>query len=131
MHLNIFRNSLRCSDISPRCRCSSRMASNSIPYRKFYRQSVVLPVNLGARCQLRMLKTPSLWPRRNWRRFCVEREHLPIQRHLTSNARCVPVGVFSIHADLFSCQECGQGLKGEKGARAHAEQTGHVRFGEY
>jgi len=28
-------------------------------------------------------------------------------------------------------QDCGQGLKGEKGARAHAEQTGHVRFGEY
>ncbi|KAH9483705.1 Putative ubiquitin thioesterase otu1 [Psilocybe cubensis] len=24
-----------------------------------------------------------------------------------------------------------EGLKGEKGARAHAEQTGHVRFGEY
>jgi ubiquitin thioesterase OTU1 len=29
------------------------------------------------------------------------------------------------------CEDCGQGLKGEKGARAHAEQTGHVRFGEY
>ena len=28
-------------------------------------------------------------------------------------------------------QQCGQGLKGEKEARAHAEQTGHVRFGEY
>ncbi|PPQ64685.1 hypothetical protein CVT26_002775 [Gymnopilus dilepis] len=29
------------------------------------------------------------------------------------------------------CEQCGQGLKGEKEARAHAEQTGHVRFGEY
>ncbi|KAF5315576.1 hypothetical protein D9611_004851 [Ephemerocybe angulata] len=29
------------------------------------------------------------------------------------------------------CEDCGQGLKGEKGARAHAEATGHVRFGEY
>ncbi len=28
-------------------------------------------------------------------------------------------------------QQCGQGLKGEKGARVHAEETGHVRFGEY
>jgi len=31
----------------------------------------------------------------------------------------------------LKCEECGQGLKGQKGARAHAEQTGHVRFGEY
>lgn len=31
----------------------------------------------------------------------------------------------------LKCEECGQGLKGEKGARAHAEQTGHVRFGEH
>ncbi|KAL0063754.1 ubiquitin-specific protease otu1 [Marasmius tenuissimus] len=31
----------------------------------------------------------------------------------------------------LKCEECGQGLKGEKEARAHAEQTGHVRFGEY
>ncbi|KIM48893.1 hypothetical protein M413DRAFT_89393 [Hebeloma cylindrosporum] len=31
----------------------------------------------------------------------------------------------------LKCEQCGQGLKGEKGARAHAEQTGHVRFGEY
>jgi ubiquitin thioesterase OTU1 len=31
----------------------------------------------------------------------------------------------------FLSQDCGQGLKGEKGARAHASQTGHVRFGEY
>jgi len=31
----------------------------------------------------------------------------------------------------LKCEECGQGLKGEKGAQAHAEQTGHVRFGEY
>ncbi|KAI0797963.1 OTU-domain-containing protein [Abortiporus biennis] len=29
------------------------------------------------------------------------------------------------------CQVCGQGLKGEKEARAHASQTGHVDFGEY
>ncbi|TFK30086.1 OTU-domain-containing protein [Coprinopsis marcescibilis] len=31
----------------------------------------------------------------------------------------------------LKCEQCGQGLKGEKDARAHAEQTGHVRFGEY
>ncbi|ESK94608.1 otu-like cysteine [Moniliophthora roreri MCA 2997] len=31
----------------------------------------------------------------------------------------------------LKCEQCGQGLKGEKEARAHAEQTGHVRFGEY
>ncbi|KAL0946683.1 hypothetical protein HGRIS_012870 [Hohenbuehelia grisea] len=31
----------------------------------------------------------------------------------------------------LKCEQCGQGLKGEKGARAHAEQTGHTRFGEY
>ncbi|KAF8892453.1 hypothetical protein BD779DRAFT_1509184 [Infundibulicybe gibba] len=31
----------------------------------------------------------------------------------------------------LKCEDCGQGLKGEKGARQHAEQTGHVRFGEY
>ncbi|TFK42433.1 hypothetical protein BDQ12DRAFT_676196 [Crucibulum laeve] len=31
----------------------------------------------------------------------------------------------------LKCEDCGQGLKGEKGARAHAEATGHVRFGEY
>jgi len=29
------------------------------------------------------------------------------------------------------CEICGKGLKGEKEARAHAEQTGHNRFGEY
>ncbi|OCF35110.1 ubiquitin thioesterase OTU1 [Kwoniella heveanensis BCC8398] len=29
------------------------------------------------------------------------------------------------------CQICGTGLKGEKGAREHASQTGHVQFGEY
>lgn len=28
-------------------------------------------------------------------------------------------------------QVCGQGLKGEKEARAHAGETGHVKFGEY
>ncbi|VDC06647.1 unnamed protein product [Peniophora sp. CBMAI 1063] len=31
----------------------------------------------------------------------------------------------------LKCEDCGQGLKGEKGAREHASQTGHVRFGEY
>ncbi|KAL0577873.1 ubiquitin-specific protease otu1 [Marasmius crinis-equi] len=31
----------------------------------------------------------------------------------------------------LKCEECGKGLKGEKEARAHAEQSGHVRFGEY
>ena len=36
-------------------------------------------------------------------------------------------------ADSQRCplQICGQGLKGEKEARAHASQTGHVEFGEY
>ncbi|KAH8107017.1 OTU-domain-containing protein [Cristinia sonorae] len=31
----------------------------------------------------------------------------------------------------LKCQICGQGLRGEKEARAHASQTGHVEFGEY
>ncbi|KAF9454639.1 OTU-domain-containing protein [Macrolepiota fuliginosa MF-IS2] len=31
----------------------------------------------------------------------------------------------------LKCEQCGKGLKGEKEARVHAEQTGHVRFGEY
>ncbi|EMD38056.1 hypothetical protein CERSUDRAFT_72664 [Gelatoporia subvermispora B] len=31
----------------------------------------------------------------------------------------------------LKCQVCGQGLKGEKEARAHASQTGHAEFGEY
>lgn len=29
------------------------------------------------------------------------------------------------------CEQCGKGLKGEKDARKHAQETGHVRFGEY
>lgn len=32
---------------------------------------------------------------------------------------------------LIYMQQCGKGLKGEKDARAHAQETGHVRFGEY
>ncbi|CAE6339526.1 unnamed protein product [Rhizoctonia solani] len=31
----------------------------------------------------------------------------------------------------LKCEICGQGLKGEKEARAHAAQTGHTSFGEY
>ncbi|TFK83502.1 OTU-domain-containing protein [Polyporus arcularius HHB13444] len=31
----------------------------------------------------------------------------------------------------LKCEICGQGLKGEKEARAHASETGHVEFGEY
>ncbi|CAE6517215.1 unnamed protein product [Rhizoctonia solani] len=31
----------------------------------------------------------------------------------------------------LKCEICGQGLKGEKEARAHATQTGHTSFGEY
>ncbi|KAJ8586102.1 OTU-domain-containing protein [Rhizopogon salebrosus TDB-379] len=31
----------------------------------------------------------------------------------------------------LKCEDCGQGLKGEKDARVHAQQTGHLRFGEY
>ncbi|KAK1925855.1 hypothetical protein DB88DRAFT_485387 [Papiliotrema laurentii] len=31
----------------------------------------------------------------------------------------------------LKCGTCGVGLKGEKGAREHAMQTGHVDFGEY
>jgi len=31
----------------------------------------------------------------------------------------------------LKCEECGQGLKGEKEARVHASETGHVKFGEY
>lgn len=39
--------------------------------------------------------------------------------------------LFFMLSDAEILQQCGQGLKGEKEARAHAEQTGHVRFGEY
>ncbi|KAF8503268.1 OTU-domain-containing protein [Russula emetica] len=31
----------------------------------------------------------------------------------------------------LKCEVCGQGLKGEKEARAHASETGHAKFGEY
>ncbi|THH17533.1 hypothetical protein EW146_g3295 [Bondarzewia mesenterica] len=31
----------------------------------------------------------------------------------------------------LKCEVCGKGLKGEKEARAHASETGHVKFGEY
>ncbi|KZS91067.1 OTU-domain-containing protein [Sistotremastrum niveocremeum HHB9708] len=31
----------------------------------------------------------------------------------------------------LKCQVCGKGLKGEKEARSHASDTGHVEFGEY
>jgi len=31
----------------------------------------------------------------------------------------------------LKCERCGQGLTGEKEARVHASQTGHVEFGEY
>ncbi|KAK7451771.1 ubiquitin-specific protease otu1 [Stygiomarasmius scandens] len=31
----------------------------------------------------------------------------------------------------LKCQNCGKGLTGEKEAREHAAQTGHVQFGEY
>ncbi|KAJ7063450.1 hypothetical protein C8F01DRAFT_1209733 [Mycena amicta] len=31
----------------------------------------------------------------------------------------------------LKCEQCGIGLKGEKGAQAHAKETGHTRFGEY
>ncbi|KAG1754635.1 hypothetical protein EDB19DRAFT_1902765 [Suillus lakei] len=31
----------------------------------------------------------------------------------------------------LKCEDCGKGLKGEKDARMHAQETGHVRFGEY
>ncbi|KAI0263366.1 hypothetical protein BC834DRAFT_971360 [Gloeopeniophorella convolvens] len=31
----------------------------------------------------------------------------------------------------LKCEECGKGLKGEKEARAHAAETGHVKFGEF
>ena len=29
------------------------------------------------------------------------------------------------------CEICKVGLKGEKGAREHATETGHAKFGEY
>ena len=32
---------------------------------------------------------------------------------------------------FYGSQICGKGLKGEKEARAHASETGHVEFGEY
>ncbi|KAF9792054.1 hypothetical protein BJ322DRAFT_1206742 [Thelephora terrestris] len=31
----------------------------------------------------------------------------------------------------LKCENCGKGLTGEKEARAHATETGHVKFGEY
>ncbi|KAJ7087842.1 hypothetical protein C8R44DRAFT_836182 [Mycena epipterygia] len=31
----------------------------------------------------------------------------------------------------LKCEVCGKGLKGEKGAQAHATETGHTRFGEF
>ncbi|KAJ7199307.1 hypothetical protein C8J57DRAFT_1415997 [Mycena rebaudengoi] len=31
----------------------------------------------------------------------------------------------------LKCQDCGKGLKGEKGAQAHAAETGHTHFGEF
>ncbi|KAI9443667.1 OTU-domain-containing protein [Lactarius psammicola] len=31
----------------------------------------------------------------------------------------------------LKCEICGKGLKGEKEARAHASETGHVKFGEF
>jgi len=31
----------------------------------------------------------------------------------------------------LKCETCGKGLKGEKEARAHAQDTGHTDFGEY
>jgi len=31
----------------------------------------------------------------------------------------------------LKCEQCGKGLKGEKGAQAHATETGHTNFGEY
>ncbi|KAF9647570.1 OTU-domain-containing protein [Thelephora ganbajun] len=31
----------------------------------------------------------------------------------------------------LKCEDCGKGLTGEKEARAHAAETGHVNFGEY
>ncbi|KAI6118850.1 hypothetical protein EV401DRAFT_2072001 [Pisolithus croceorrhizus] len=31
----------------------------------------------------------------------------------------------------LKCEVCGKGLRGEKEARAHAQETGHTRFGEY
>ncbi|KAJ6623496.1 hypothetical protein B0H10DRAFT_796931 [Mycena sp. CBHHK59/15] len=31
----------------------------------------------------------------------------------------------------LKCEDCGKGLKGEKGAQVHAAETGHTRFGEF
>ncbi|KAF7294795.1 OTU-like cysteine [Mycena indigotica] len=31
----------------------------------------------------------------------------------------------------LKCEQCGTGVKGEKGAQAHAKETGHTKFGEY
>jgi len=31
----------------------------------------------------------------------------------------------------LKCEVCGKGIKGEKEARAHAAETGHVKFGEF
>jgi len=50
----------------------------------------------------------------------------------TFDLKCeVSVGPYSGSIPLIVLQQCGKGLKGEKEASVHAEQTGHVRFGEY
>ncbi|KAF8733704.1 hypothetical protein AX14_003629 [Amanita brunnescens Koide BX004] len=56
--------------------------------------------------------------------------HLVAARKLADILRAKRAYTNTATFDL-RCEVCGTGLKGEKEARAHAEQTGHVRFGEY
>lgn len=55
---------------------------------------------------------------------------IPALRRLADILRSKKAYTNTATFDL-KCEQCGKGLKGEKEASVHAEQTGHVRFGEY
>ncbi|WVR06526.1 hypothetical protein IAU60_003557 [Kwoniella sp. DSM 27419] len=55
---------------------------------------------------------------------------LPTAEKLISQLKARHYYTDTANFDL-RCQICGKGLTGEKGAREHASQTGHVQFGEY
>jgi hypothetical protein len=38
---------------------------------------------------------------------------------------------YDTSSDISTSQDCGKGLTGEKEARQHAAETGHVRLSEY
>ncbi|KAL1413133.1 ubiquitin-specific protease otu1 [Vanrija albida] len=59
-----------------------------------------------------------------------EDDILPTAEKLVTTLRKRHYFTDTANFDL-KCGVCGVGLKGEKGAREHAMQTGHVDFGEY